>query len=210
MNKYMVQHDAEDRNGGKDKKHEKFVRTNWKIKAYTCRLVEDGKVPRLMPTRDAMSYAQSLGLDLVELGYDYRSDTSTCRVCDYGKFVYEQKQKEKQARKQARANQVDIKTLQISLTTDTADLERIVSRAKDFLAAGDKVKLTLRFRGRREIANVGMGKEVMKKLLVNFDGIAVLDAAPTLCGRELSCVLRRGQQKKVPAQARPNMTITVS
>lgn len=199
MNRYMVQHDAEDRNDGKDKKREKFVRTNWKIKACTCRLVEDGKQPRLMPTREAMDYARSLGLDLVELGYDYRNDTSTCRVCDYGKFVYEQKQKEKLARKQARANQVEVKTLQISLTTDTADLERVVSRAREFLDAGDKVRLTLRFRGRREIANVGMGKDVMKRMLVNFDDIAVLDSAPTLSGRELSCVLRRGQQKKAAA-----------
>lgn len=199
MNRYMVQHDSEGRNDGKDKKREKFVRTNWKIKACTCRLVEDGKQPRLMPTCEAMDYVQSLGLDLVELGYDYRNDTSTCRVCDYGKFVYEQKQKEKLARKQARANQVEVKTLQISLTTDTADLERIVSRAREFLEAGDKVRLTLRFRGRREIANVGMGKDVMKRMLVNFDDIAVLDSAPTLSGRELSCVLRRGQQKKAAA-----------
>lgn len=199
MNKYMVQQDMEDQNNGKDKKREKFVRTNWKIKACTCRLVEDGKQPRMMPTHEAMDYAQSLGLDLVELGYDYRNDTSTCRICDYGKFVYEQKQKEKLARKQVRANQVEVKTLQISLTTDTADLERVVSRARDFLKAGDKVRLTLRFRGRREIANVGMGKDVMKRMLVNFDDIAVLDSAPTLSGRELSCVLRRGQQKKASA-----------
>jgi translation initiation factor IF-3 len=74
-----------------------------------------------------------------------------------------------------------------------------VSRARDFLKAGDKVRLTLRFRGRREIANVGMGKDVMKRMLVNFDDIAVLDSVPTLSGRELSCVLRRGQQKKAVA-----------
>lgn len=212
MNKYPVQQGQDGRNDNRDgkKQREKFVRTNWKIKAYECRLVEDGKEPRIIPTKQALEYAQSLGLDLVELGYDFRTGISTCRICDYGKYVYEQKQREKAAKKQARANQSDLKCLQMSLTTDTADLERMVARAKEFLEGGDRVKLSLRFRGRRELANADMGKDVMKRVLANFDGLAVLDSAPALNGKELSCILRKGQPKKQAPKDKGRITITVS
>jgi len=209
MNKY-----PQDQNNRDGKQKEKFIRTNWKIKAYECRLIENGTEPRILKTKDALDYAQSLGLDLVEVSYDYRSGVSTCKVCDYGKYVYEQKQREKAAKKQARANQVDLKCLQMSLTTDTADLERMISRAKEFLENGDRVKISLRFRGRRELSNIGMGKDIMKNVLSNFDGLAVLDSAPALNGKELSCIIRKGQPKKIQkpaAQASSNsIHITVS
>lgn len=216
MNKYPQpgQNGDNDRNGTQrnGKQKEKFIRTNWKIKAYECRLIEEGKEPRIMPTKNALEYAQGLGLDLVELGYDYRTGVSTCRICDYGKYVYDQKQKEKQAKKQARANQADLKCLQISLTIDTADLERVVSRAREFLEDGDRVKLALRFRGRRELANANLGRDMMKKILTGFDDIAVIDSAPVLNGKELSCILRKGQPKKQkPVPANPGaIRITVS
>lgn len=210
MNKYPTQ----GQNNRDGKQREKFVRTNWKIKAYECRLIEDGREPRILKTKDALEYAQGLGLDLVEISYDYKSGISTCKVCDYGKYVYEQKQREKAAKKQARANQSDLKCLQMSLTTDTADLDRMIARAKEFLEDGDRVKISLRFRGRRELANVGMGKDIMKSVLSHFDGLAVLDSPPALNGKELSCILRKGQPKKQPKPpAQPSsgsIRITVS
>lgn len=187
MNKYSQQQN-QSANG---KTKEKFVRTNWKIKAYNCRLIEPGKDSRILLTKDAISYAESLGLDLVEVSYDYKSNTSTCKICDYGKYMYEQKQREKLAKKQAKANQTELKTVQMSLTTDTADLNRMIEHAKQFLNNGDRVKISLRFRGRRELENVSMGKDIMKSVLSNFDGMAVLDAVPVLNGKELSCILRR-------------------
>lgn len=209
MNKY-----PQDQNGRDGKQKEKFVRTNWKIRARECRLIEDGRPPKILATKDALDYAQGLGLDLVEIGYDGRTGISTCKICDYGKYVYEQKQREKAAKKQARANQADLKCLQMSLTTDTADLDRMISRAKEFLEGGDRVKIALRFRGRRELANVDVGKNVMKSVLANFDGLAVLDSQPVLNGKELSCILRKGQPKKqqppVHASQHGGIRITVS
>lgn len=172
------------------KKKDKFVRTNWKIRARTTRLVAEGSAPSVMSTREALDRAQGAGLDLVELAYDPRTDTSTCRICDYGKYVYDMKQREKQARKQARASQADLKCLQIRLTTDTADMDRVVRKAKEFLQDGDRVRLSLRFRGRREMANVGMAKDVMKALVSNFDGMAVMDVPPDMSNREMYCILR--------------------
>lgn len=170
---------------------ERFIRHNWKIKASQCRVVEDGKPPVVMDTRDAVKYAQDKGLDLVEVGYDPRSGISTAKVCEYGKYVYEMKRREKLAKKQARANATELKCLQMHLTTDTADYERMVEQAKSFLAEGDRVKLSLRFRGRRELSNIGYAKELMKGLLSRFDGLAVLDSQPALNGKELSCIIRK-------------------
>ena len=77
------------------------------------------------------------------------------------------------------------------MTTDTADYERMVEQAKSFLDEGDKVKLSLRFRGRRELSNMNYAKELMKGLLSRFDGLAVLDSPPALNGKELSCIIRK-------------------
>jgi translation initiation factor IF-3 len=185
-----MQQKGPDRQEQKNSK-ERFVRHNWKIKAARCRVIEENAAPVIMDTREAIEYAQSKGLDLVEVGYDFHTGISTAKICDYGKYQYDLKQKEKLAKKQARANTVDVKCLQMSLTTDTADLNRIIAHAKEFLEKGDKVKLSLRFRGRRELANIGLGRDMMKQVLSNFDGLAVLDSQPTLNGKELSCVLRK-------------------
>jgi translation initiation factor IF-3 len=206
----MLQQKRPERQEQKNAK-ERFIRHNWKIKAPKCRVIEENAAPVVMDTREAIEYAQSKGLDLVEVGYDFRTGISTAKICDYGKYQYDLKQKEKQAKKQARANTVDVKCLQMSLTTDTADLERMISHAKEFLEKGDKVKISLRFRGRRELANVDLGREIMKRVLKNFDGLAVLDSQPVLNGKELSCILRKAapaaQQKKFETG---RITISVS
>ena len=180
----------QERPGQKDAR-EKFIRHNWKIKAAQCRVIEDGKLPAIMNTRDAIDYAQGKGLDLVEVGYDSRSGISTAKICEYGKYVYEMKRREKQAKKQARASAVKLKCLQMHLTTDTADYERIVEQAKAFLGEGNRVRLSLRFRGRRELSNMEYAKDIMKGLLSRFDGMAVMDSAPVLNGKELCCVIRK-------------------
>ena len=105
--------------------------------------------------------------------------------------MYEQKKREKIAKKKARANVAELKTLQFSITTDDGDKSRIISHAKEFLAAGNKVKLSIKFRNRREMANINMAKDLMKAILGNFDGLAVLDSSPSLSGKELACILRK-------------------
>lgn len=77
--------------------------------------------------------------------------------------------------------------------TDDADRIRQIEKAKKFILDGDVVKLTIRFRNRRESANLEYAKDVMRQLLSNFDGIASLDSAPSISGRELSCMLRKAK-----------------
>lgn len=74
--------------------------------------------------------------------------------------------------------------------TDDNDKLRQISHAKEFLAEGEKVKLSIRFRNRRESAKLDYAKSVMKEILTHFDGIAALDSAPAVSGREMSCILR--------------------
>lgn len=175
----------------KNNQKERVVRTNYNIRNVYSRVIEEGKTPTIMRTTDAIKYAENLGLDLVEIGFDKANNCSNCKVCDYSKYIYEQKKREKEAKKQARANKVEIKSVQFSLTIDSADKDRMISHAKEFLNDGDKVKLSIRFRNRREMANVDLAKTLMKEILVSFDGLAVLDSTPTLNGKELSCVIRR-------------------
>lgn len=93
-------------------------------------------------------------------------------------------------KKMARANAIDTKTIQFSITTDDADRARLIQQAKDFLQKGDKVKLLIRFRNRREGQMTEYAKNIMKSILNEFSGIATLDGAPTASGKELSCTIR--------------------
>lgn len=176
---------------GKKDSRERIIRKNWSIKSSHCRVIEQGQAPRVMRTQEAIEYAESLGLDLVEIGYDKQNGCSNCKVCDYSKFVYEQKKREKEAKKQARANAVEVKAVQLSLTTDTADKERIISHAKEFLANGDKVRIAIRMKSRRERENSHLAKDMMKEVLSRFDGLAVMDGAPGASFREIFCILRK-------------------
>ena len=156
------------------------------------RLVREGQQPIVIDRDAAIDLARQEGKNLVQIAYSKNDFPKTvCKILDYGKHLYEQKQREKQAKKQARANAAELKSLQFSLTTDEGDKSRIISHAKEFLAAGNKVKLSIKFRNRREMANINMAKDLMKAILGNFDGLAVLDSSPSLSGRELACILRK-------------------
>lgn len=174
-----------------NKRQNKIVRVNYNIRNEYCRVIEEGIAPRIMRTSEAIEYAESKGLDLVEIGYDPANRCSNAKVIDYGKFCYENKRKEKLAKKQARENTPEVKSIQFSLTTDSADMERQINHAKQFLADGDKVKLSIRFRNRREGANTDYTNGLMNDILSRFDGIAVLESKPSVNGREYSCILRK-------------------
>ena len=192
---------------GFQRRQDKFVRHNWKIKAAQVRLVKDGAAPEIMSTSAAVERAKEAGMDLVEVNYDFKSGISTCKICDYGKYMYDMKRREKTAKKQARAAEADVKCLQISLTIDTADLDRVVRRGHEFIEAGDKVKLSLRLRGRREMANIAAAKDVMAQVMSRFEDVAVVEQQPQLNGREFSCLFRKG---KAPSKNPGKVTIVVN
>ena len=143
------------------------IRTNQYIRVPQVRVVlEDGSSPGVMNTRDALKMAQDQGLDLVEI--NPRVNPPVCKIIDYGKYKYEEKKKQQAAKK----NQVvqELKELTFRPNTDENDLKHKLEQAKEFLAEGNKVKFTFRFRG-REITHSNIGKEKLEWFLNELNGL---------------------------------------
>jgi len=146
----------------------------------------------IMSSRDALRLAAEKNLDLVKI-----APTATppvCRIMDYGKFRFEQQKKEKEARKNQRI--VDIKEIRLSLNIDTNDFNTKVNHAKRFLNEGDKVKASIRFRG-REMAHTNLGYEVMKRFAQVMSEFATIEKQPKLEGRSMQMYLAPLPKEKV-------------
>lgn len=177
-----------DQNNKKNKVEKTFV--NYNIRGTHVRVIFDNQPAKILSIDDAINLAESQNKDLVQISYDKTSRLAVCKIIDYGKFKYEQQKREKNAKRQARANEIDIKTVQFSIMTDDNDKQRLIKQALKFLDEKDKVKISIRFRNKRESQNVDYAKTVMKDILSNFEYIADLDSVPSVSGREFSCVLR--------------------
>ena len=108
---------------------------------------EDGEQLGIMSSREAMRLAEEAGVDLVKIAPTAKPPV--CRIVDYGKFKYEQTRKEKEAKKKQKV--IDVKEIRLSPNIDTNDLNTKINAARKFLSKGDKVKVTLRFRGHRGV-----------------------------------------------------------
>lgn len=166
-----------------------MVFINEKIRCKNSRIVDDGNGKQLsvMPTWKAIQLAKSKGLDLMQVGFS--EGVSICKICNYGKFMYEQKQKAKEAKKKTKASIQDIKELSFTIRIDTNDLNVKIRHAKEFLAKNCKVKLNVRF-SKREMQHIDLGKDVIKSVLKELEGIAELDSMPRAEGRQLFCIVR--------------------
>ncbi len=145
---------------------------------------EDGQQLGVMSSRDAMRLAEEAGVDLVKIAPTAKPPV--CRIVDYGKFRYEQTRKEKDAKKKQKTTEV--KELRLSPNIDTNDLNTKVNAARKFLSKGDKVKITLRFRG-REMAHMNNSKHILDDFAQALADIAVVDKAPKVEGRSMTMFL---------------------
>ncbi len=145
---------------------------------------EDGQQLGVMSCRDAMKLAEEAGVDLVKIAPTAKPPV--CRIVDYGKFRYEQTRKEKDAKKKQKTTEV--KELRLSPNIDTNDLNTKVNAARKFLSKGDKVKITLRFRG-REMAHMNNSKHILDDFAQALADIAVVDRAPKVEGRSMTMFL---------------------
>ena len=144
----------------------------------------DGAQLGIMSAREALEKAMEQGLDLVKI-----SPTAVppvCKLMDYGKFKFEQQKREKEARKNQRV--VEIKEVRMSPGIDVNDFNVKVRNAQKFLADGDRVKVTVRFRG-REMAHTEIGKDLLLKFAEQCAEVATLDKDPKLDGRHMSIFL---------------------
>lgn len=158
---------------------------NEQIRDKEIRLIgEDGEQLGIMPTREALKMAQDAELDLVKIAPTAKPPV--CKIVDYGKYKYEQMRREKEARKKQKT--VELKEVRLSPNIETNDLNTKINAAKKFIAKGDKVKVTLRFRG-REMAHMQNSKHILDDFAEALSEVAVVEKAPKLEGRSLSMVL---------------------
>ena len=145
-----------------------------------------------MSARDAWHLAQEKGLDLVKIAP--QAVPPVCKIMDYGKYRFEQQKKEKEAKKNQRV--VEIKEVRLSLNIDTHDFNTKAAQSAKFIKGGDKVKVSIRFRG-REMAHTALGQEVLTRFAEAVEG-AVVEKQPKLEGRSMAMFL--GPQQKTAAQ----------
>ena len=141
---------------------------------------EEGQQLGIMSSRDAMKLAKDAGLDLVKIAPTAKPPV--CKIVDYGKFRYEQARREKEAKKKQKV--IEVKELRLSPNIDTNDLNTKVNNARKFLEKGDKVKVTLRFRG-RELAHVDNGKAILNSFAEMLSDVAVVDKPAKFEGRSM-------------------------
>mgnify|MGYP000354731176 CR=1 FL=1 len=158
---------------------------NEQIRDREIRLIgQNGEQLGIMSARDAYLKAQEAGLDLVKIAPTAKPPV--CKIIDYGKYRYELARKEKEARKKQKV--VEIKEIRLSPNIDSNDLNTKMNAAKKFLSKGDKVKITLRFRG-REMAHMNASKHILDDFAASLGEIAVVEKAPKVEGRSISMVL---------------------
>ena len=164
---------------------------NDNIRAQEVRVVVDGGDQLgVMHIRDALSKAQDMGLDLIEVAPNAKPPT--CKIMDYGKWKYENKKKAGEARKKQTI--VSIKEIQLRPRTEDHDLETKLRNARKFLLNGDKVKVNLRFSG-REMAHQELGYELLVRVTKMLDELSVVEAEPKKEGRQLFTIVAPDAKK---------------
>jgi len=128
--------------------------------------------------------ADDVGLDLIEISPN--TNPPVCKILDYGKYKYEQQKKKNETKKNQKV--VNIKELKLRPMIEVHDYEVKIKQAKKFLAQGDKVKFTMRFKGREMSAN-NMGQTVLNKILEDLEGVCKVDSAAKLEGRQMSMIV---------------------
>ena len=160
-------------------------RVNEEIRVPNVRLIdEEGEMQGVMTTRDAMQRAFSVGLDLLEISPN--AEPPVVKILDYGKFKYEQQKKKNEARKKQKV--IEIKEVKVRPNIDENDYQVKMRAMRSFIEEGDKVKVTLRFRG-REMAHQDLGVKVLERIRGDMDERAKVEQMPRMENRQMIMVL---------------------
>ncbi len=158
---------------------------NEQIRDKEVRLIgSNGEMIGVMSAKDAMKLAREAELDLVKIAPN--AQPPVCKIVDYGKYRYELARKEKEAKKKQKV--VEVKEVRLSPNIETNDLNTKISSARKFLEKGDKVKVTLRFRG-REMAHMASSKHILDDFAEQLNEIAVVEKPAKVEGRSMAMVL---------------------
>jgi translation initiation factor IF-3 len=160
-------------------------RVNREINVRTVRLVAaNGDMVGVVGIRDALIAAEEAGLDLVEIAPN--ADPPVCKILDYGKFKYETQKKAAEARKKQKV--IEVKEIKLRPNIDDNDYDVKMRSARRFLEEGDKVKVTMRFRG-REMAHQDIGMAVLMRVRDELDSLSKVEQMPRLEGRQMVMVI---------------------
>ncbi|RAL26812.1 translation initiation factor IF-3 [Thermoflavimicrobium daqui] len=163
---------------------------NEAIRAREVRLIgPSGDQLGIKPLKEALKLAQEQNLDLVNVAP--QAKPPVCRIMDYGKFRYEQSKREKEARKKQKI--IQVKEVRLSPTIDENDVRTKLKNVKKFLEKGDKVKLTIRFRG-REITHQEIGRRVLDRMANEVKDLSDIERQPKVEGRQMIMILTPKQQ----------------
>jgi translation initiation factor IF-3 len=160
-------------------------RVNDEIRAPQVRLIDaDGEMQGVMSARDAWLRAQAVGLDLLEISPN--ADPPVVKILDFGKFKYEQQKKKNEAKKKQKV--IEIKEIKVRPNIDENDYQVKMRAMKSFIEEGDKVKVTLRFRG-REMAHQEIGVRVLERIRSEMDPTSKVEQMPRMENRQMVMVL---------------------
>jgi translation initiation factor IF-3 len=155
------------------------------ISSRQVRLIDEkGENHGVVSIQDALRRAEEAGLDLVEISPN--TDPPVCKILDYGKFKYQAQKKASEARKKQKV--IEVKEIKMRPGIDDHDYEVKMRSVEKFLKEGDKVKVTLRFRG-REMAHKELGMDLLEKVRTQMDELAKVEQFPRLEGRQMSMVI---------------------
>lgn len=161
------------------------LRINENIRAKEVRVVsEDGGQVGVLSLEDALKKAEELEVDLVEISPD--ATPPVCKLIDYGKFLYQKEKRTKEAKKKQKI--VEIKEMKFRPKIDDHDFEYRIKQIKEFLNEGDKVKITIRFRG-RELVHAQLGFELVDRVIEQIKELGVPDKRPRLEGKNISVMV---------------------
>jgi translation initiation factor IF-3 len=164
----------------------KGLRVNGGIRVQRVRLIDESNNQVGIVDRDsALDRAREVGLDLVEVSPN--SEPPVCRIMDYGKWLYEQKRKAREARKKTH-HAAGLKEIRLRPETDQHDIEIKVNHAREFIQKGHKVQFTLIFRG-RQLAHQDKGRELLNKITESMADIAKVDQGDRLLGKRMTLVI---------------------
>lgn len=176
----------------KDRKDDKMnLPMDYAIRSNKVRVISESGETRIMNKDDAVAEAKSQNKNLVQISFNPSVfPGSICKILDYAKFKYDQKKKQKEQNKKARANRADLKELSFTIRIDDGDRATKIKHAKEFLADGDNVKLSI-FMSKREMSRLDLAKTLLSEILNEFTDIAKIDKAPSLDGRNWTCIISK-------------------
>lgn len=148
------------------------------------RLIKPDDEHEIVSIERALEIAESFNMDLVEVAP--QASPPVCKVIDFGKYMYEKKKKEKEAKK--KQHTIQVKELRFRPTTDDHDLEFKTRHAREFLTSGDKVKATVQFRG-RDMLYTDQGKKLLDGFAASLDDVSKIESQPTMEGRRMIMIL---------------------